>query len=213
MTRWLQVHEAAAPAAGERPAYLLRREFELPAQPVRAVLRVSARGLYEGHVNGVRMSADVLTPGYTEYLHRVQVQTYDLAPLLQEGQNALAFLLADGWYRGKVGIGQLVDNYGDRVALHVDLRIECADGTLVEVGADDAWRAGPSHIVSADLFDGQIEDRRLLDRAPYDAGFDDSGWAAPEIVEGGPNLVDPVAPPVRRIEEIVPVSEIGRAHV
>ena len=124
MTRWLQVHEDSTPAPGERGAYLLRRDLELPADPVRAVLRVSARGLYEGHVNGVRMSDDVLTPGYTEYLHRVQVQTYDLAPLLRKGANAIAFLLADGWYRGKVGIGQLVDNYGDRVALFVDLRIE-----------------------------------------------------------------------------------------
>ena len=206
MTRWLQVHEEATPPAGQRPAYLLRHEIVLPAEPVTALLRVSARGLYEGHVNGMRVSQDVLTPGYTEYQHRIQVQAYDIAPLLRAGGNALAFLLADGWWRGKVGIGQLVDNYGDRVALHVDLHVECADGSSIHVGADGHWRVARSHILSADLFDGQVEDRRLLDKAAYLPGFDDSAWAPLEIVDGGPELVEPIAPLVRRVEELTPVS-------
>jgi alpha-L-rhamnosidase len=205
MTVWLQVPEGAVPPPGERPAHLLRREFDLPAAPESAVLQVSALGIYEGHANGVRISDDVLTPGYTEYGQRVQVQEYSVTGLLREGPNALAFLVADGWYRGKVGIGQLVDNYGDHVALHVDLRISCADGSEVIIGTD-GWKAGRSHIVAADLFDGQVEDRRLLDRAAYLPGFDDSGWATPDVVADGPALVRPVAPPVRRVEELVPVS-------
>lgn len=211
MTLWLQVREESTPPAGQRPAYLVRREFTLASKPVSAVLRVSARGLYAGHANGIAITDDVLTPGYTEYHQRIQVQSYDVTDLVHEGANALAFLLADGWFRGKVGIGQLVDNYGDRVALYVDLVVALGDGSTVAITADEAWRAGPSHIRSADLFDGQVEDRRQFDRSAYLPGFDDTAWAALDVIEYPTTLVDPLAPPVRRVEELIPVSvrELG----
>ncbi len=211
MTAWIEVSEDVTPPAGQRPAYLLRREISLPSAPLRATLRASALGLYSGYVNGERITEDVLTPGYTEYLQRVQVQEYDVTSLLREGANALAFLLADGWYRGKVGIGQLVDNYGDRVALMVDLRISLADGSDVGVTGADGWRVGTSHILSADLFDGQVEDRRLLDRAAYRPGFDDSAWPVAVARNGGPVLAESIAPPVRRIQEIEPASVVELA--
>ena len=211
---WIQVAEAQTPPRGERPAYLLRREFHLPAEPIAATLRASALGLYVGFANGLRIGDAVLTPGYTEYRVRVQVQEFDITNLLRGGANALAFLLADGWYRGKVGIGQLVDNYGDRVALHCELSITCADGANVVVDGVDGWRVAASHILSADLFDGQVEDRRLLDRQAYLADFDDSGWTAAECCCDGPELVPSIAPPVRRIEEVLPVSvtELAPGH-
>lgn len=212
--RWLEVQEDDTPPAGQRPAYLLRRSFELDQAPTRAILRASALGLYEGHANGSRIGDAVLTPGYTEYATRVQWQEFDITDLLHAGANALAFLLADGWYRGKVGIGQLVDNYGDRVALHVDLQMTFPDGSQASVGVDDAWRVGSSHVLAADLFDGQIEDRRLLDRTAYLADFDDSGWAVPRLRTDGPTLVPSIAPPVRRLDEITPVSvtELAPGH-
>lgn len=211
---WIEVEEAQTPAAGERPAYLLRRVVTLPAAPVAARLQASALGIYEGYANGVRIGDDALAPGYTEYRHRVQVQEHDVTDLLHEGENVLAFLLADGWWRGKVGIGQLVDNYGDRVALHCALTVTCADGSVVMVEGADGWRVGLSHILSADLFDGQVEDRRRYDRSTYLPGFDDSAWAAPRAKVDGPVLVPSIAPPVRRIEELTPVAvtELAPGH-
>lgn len=211
---WLQVDEDVTPPAGERPVYLLRREFTLPAKLASATLRASALGIYTAYANGIRIGGEVLTPGYTQYSERVQAQEYDITDLLDEGPNALAFLLADGWYRGKVGIGQLLDNYGDRVAVHVDLRMTLADGTEVVMGNDEHWRVGPSHIITADLFDGQFEDRRLLDTTAYLPGFDDAAWRAPSLRADGPMLVASIAPPVRAVEEITPVSvtELAPGH-
>jgi len=206
MTAWLEVVEKVTPPPGERPAYLLRREFSLPSEPQSAALRVSALGLYDGYLNGTAITDSVLTPGYTEYLTRVQVQEYDVTDLLVPGPNALSFLLSDGWWRGKVGIGQLVDNYGDRVALHCELEVSCTDGSTTTVAGPDGWRVGPSHILTADMFDGQVEDRRRFDEAPYLPGFDDTAWASPALRESGPALVESIAPPVRRVEERVPVS-------
>jgi len=204
-TSWLQVVEDSTPAAGERPVYLLRREFSLESAPARATLRASAMGIYEGYLNGVRIGDQMLTPGYTEYGTRIQVQEYDVTSMLVVGDNAVVCLLADGWFRGKVGIGQLVDNYGDHVALHAELTITDADGCMV-IGHDGDWRVGPSHVLAADLFDGQIEDRRLFDCAAYLPDFDDSAWRSPLVVETSTELVESIAPPVRRVQEIEPVS-------
>ena len=211
---WLQVVEDTTPPVGERPVYLVRREFTLPSAPVSATLRASAMGIYEGFINGARVGDQVLAPGYTEYGTRIQAQEYDVTGLLREGDNVLAFLLGDGWFRGKVGIGQLVDNYGDRVALHVDLSIACADGSQVTIGHDGGWKSAPSHIRAADLFDGQIEDRRLFDCSAYLPGFDDSAWIELLPIESGTSLVESISPPVRRVQELVPASvrELAPGH-
>lgn len=44
------------------------------------------------------MDGFVLAPGVTDYRKRVQYQTYDVTALLLQGDNTLAFQLADGWY-------------------------------------------------------------------------------------------------------------------
>lgn len=211
---WLQVPEAATPEPGTRGAYLLRTEFELPAAPLQATIRISALGLYEAYLNGAPITADVLTPGYTQYAERVQFQEYEVSALLVQGANAIAVLLADGWYRGKVSVAQISDVYGDRVALFAELIVRCSDGTEVVVDADATWHVGPSHIVTADLFDGQFEDRRLRDESAYHPGFADVSWDLPIRMESGPRLVEAIAPPVRRVEELVPVSvtELSPGH-
>ncbi|MFM1917853.1 MAG: hypothetical protein RJB01_1368 [Actinomycetota bacterium] len=203
---WLQVAEEQTPPPGTRGAYLLRTEFNVPSAVAGATLSISALGLYDSYLNGIRVTDDVLTPGYTQYEQRVQVQTYDVAHLLSTGPNALAVLLADGWYRGKVSVAQVSDVYGDRVALFVHLRIGFADGTELVVDDEANWRVGPSHIITADLFDGQVEDRRAYNPAAYRSGFDDSEWSRPHRVPVGPRMVEPIAPPVRRVTELVPVS-------
>ena len=38
------------------------------------------------------------------YNHRLRYQTFDVTPLLHEGQNAIGAILGDGWYRGQAGL-------------------------------------------------------------------------------------------------------------
>ena len=90
-------------ANGLAPSPYLRKEFLLDRPVRRARLYATARGVYELYINGTRVGDDVLAPGWTDYDRRVQYQTYDVTPLLAEGQNALGALLGDGWYAGFVG--------------------------------------------------------------------------------------------------------------
>ena len=83
----------------------LRKSFELKSPVRRAVLYVSALGLYEVHINGQRVGDHVLAPDWTDYRKRVRYQTYDVTALLKAGSNAVAALLADGWFSGHIGNG------------------------------------------------------------------------------------------------------------
>ncbi len=47
--------------------------------------------------------ADVLTPGWTSYRHRLRYLTYDVTDLLVPGPNAIGVTVADGWFRGHIG--------------------------------------------------------------------------------------------------------------
>lgn len=87
---------------GLAPCPLLRRSFTAPAG-ARGRVHVSARGLYELRLNGERVGDAELAPGWTDYRHRVQYQTYDVTALLREGENVLAATVADGWWSGFVG--------------------------------------------------------------------------------------------------------------
>jgi alpha-L-rhamnosidase len=202
---WIGPDEASAPRPGQRPAYWLRREFDLPAPSgaaPRAVLRFGARGLVEIFVNGVRVG-DELLPGYMQYDRRLPRRTIDVTDHLRAGANAVTFVLADGWFRGQTGATRAADQWGTATSIWAELTV--ATSTVLVTDAD--WRSAPSHILQADLIVGQTEDRRRFDSAVYLAGFDDSSWD-PVVVADDPATAfaeyDP--PPVRRVEELTPVG-------
>ena len=163
---WIGPPEPAVAPPGERPAYWLRQEFDV-AEPGQATLRFSARGLVEIFLNGSRVG-DELLPGYVQYDHRLPVRSYDVTDDVRRGRNAIAVVLADGWFRGQTGAVRAADQWGTSTSVWAELVI---DGRTV-VTTDPAWRSAPSHIVRADLIAGQAEDRRRFDPAVLDPGFD-----------------------------------------
>src|SRR5487761_136236 len=96
------------------PPGQFRREFELASPPVRARAYVTARGLYQLRVNGERIGRDELTPGWTDYHHRLQYQVYDITGQLGTGPDAVGAIVADGWWCGYVGFSpqQAAFHYG-----------------------------------------------------------------------------------------------------
>jgi alpha-L-rhamnosidase len=196
-------------APGDRPAHLLRRRIHIGQPVVRARLYATAHGLYEAFLNGVRVGSAELTPGYTQYRTRLQVQTYDVTDLLRPGDNVFAAVLADGWFRGQTGLLRSADQWGERVALLAQLHVLHADGTVEIHGTGLGWRCAPGHILGADLIAGERVDLRALPAGWQEPGFDDAGWAeAVPAALGYGTLVDSPAPPVRRVEEIVPVAVV-----
>ena len=111
---------------------------------------MTALGVYEAQLNGTTVSDHVLDPGWTSYNDRVQYQTFDVTGLLHEGRNAIGAMLADGWYRGRLGFnGGCRNIYGDRLALLAQLEIDYADGTTERIVTDETWRAARGPILAS----------------------------------------------------------------
>ncbi|MFF5343931.1 alpha-L-rhamnosidase [Streptomyces althioticus] len=186
----------------------LRREFSLRRARVRrARLYVTALGLYEAHLNGVRVGRDRLAPGWTDYRTRVQYQTYDVTELVRSGGNALGVYLAPGWYAGNVGMFG-PHQYGRRPALLAQLEVGYADGTVQRVVSDTDWSASSGPVVSADLLDGETYDARRETPGWASPGFDDAGWLRAGEADGvvPERVVAQADAPVRVTEELTPVG-------
>jgi alpha-L-rhamnosidase len=192
------------------PAPYLRREFELRAGIKSARLYVSALGLYEAELNGQVIGDHVFSPGWTAYDERLRYQTFDVTSMLKEGKNAIGAILGDGWFRGRIGFGGGQRNmYGEHLALLAQLEVQYADGSSERIVTDDAqaWRASTGPILLSGIYDGETYDTRLEHSGWTLPGFDDSGWSGVRIVEWNMHALEaPLGPPVRRIEEVAPVS-------
>src|SRR5262245_58450299 len=121
-----------APLAGgphtTSPAPFARTHFTLDQPVARARLYITALGLYKAHLNGQVVGEDVLMPGWTDFARRVRYQVYDVADMLQPGENVLGAILGDGWYCGHVA-WRGRQFYGDRPKLLAQLEIAFADGS------------------------------------------------------------------------------------
>lgn len=203
---WIEPVEAPGAPAVQRPAYYLVGELALPGRPDAAVLYATAHGLYEVFINGCRVGDAELTPGFTAYRRRLQVQTFDVRDLLVPGRNALGALLSDGWWRGQNGVARRVDDYGATTAFLAQL-VVTVRGAQLQMGTDAGWRSHPSHILGADLIAGEIHDLRRRVAGWSLPGTDRASWSAVRVVDHGTReLCAPAAPPVRRIEALPPCA-------
>lgn len=201
----------SADAPTEGPSPYLRREIVLRDAPASARLRISSFGLHAARINGMPVGDEHLAPGWTAYQERVLVATHDVTEHLRPGANALGAVLADGWYRGRLGWKGQRDHYGSRLGLIAQLDVTYADGTRERFATDDAWRASTGSLLMSSIYDGTDLD---LGREPHgwDApGFDDSGWTPVTVLDVDHGLFEPrVAPPVRTVAEF-PGTLVARA--
>jgi alpha-L-rhamnosidase len=193
-----------------QPAPFLRHEFELRTAVRSARLYITALGVYEAQLNGMIIGDHVLAPGWTAYDQRLRYQTFDVNEMLHVGRNAIGAILADGWYRGRLGWGKGWRNiWGDRLALLAQLEIDYVDGSTERIVTDENWHAAAGPILLSGIYEGETYDARLEHTGWSLPGFDDRRWAAVRVLERNfNNLIAPVGPPVRRHELIAPQSII-----
>ena len=143
-----------------------------------ATLRITALGVYEALINGKRIGEFFMAPGWTAYQKRLQVQTYDITPLLTAGENTLFVTVGKGWYSSPMP--GWTGNDPDKIArnnrdtgLIAELVIEFADGTVKKIATDESWQWKESRVRFSELYDGEIYDASFVAGEKYDvACFD-----------------------------------------
>jgi len=196
---------AAKPNDEGTPAVYFRKSFVVEPGLRRAVLEITGLGIVEPYVNGGRVGDDVLSPGWTSYRHRLDVASYDVTELLNPGENAVGAIVGEGWASGRIGYEGKRHHYTDRAALYAQLTLEYFDGRTI-VTTDTDFRVGTGAVRANSIYDGETYNAAREVRGWSEAGFDDSGWTTASVFEWSLDALQrPVAPPIRRVEELAPV--------
>ena len=165
------------------------RRFSLQGPVRRAQLSLTAMGVYEAYLNGVRVGNDILAPGWTSYQTRLQYQEYDVASLLA-AENCLEITVGKGWYRGEI------PDWSEQVTackrqipagLLACLEWEGEDGQtrVIKTGTD--WHVRPSSIRYSEIYHGETYDATFVPSGEEEVReFDGTGAAALIPQEGEP---------------------------
>lgn len=133
------------------------KNFRCAAKAEKAILKITALGVYEAKLNGERVGDFILAPGWTSYLNRLQVQSYDVTNLLKT-ENSLEVTVGQGW-RAIANKRDGSDFLGYRdTALIAELTIVYADGTAESIVTDSSWTARESKLRYTNIYDGDIYD-------------------------------------------------------
>jgi len=131
------------------------RRFSLDKTVKRATLRATALGIFDVHINGVRIGTEELKPGWTDYRVRVFEFEYDVTEHMRT-ENVLTATVANGWWCGRISGGF----YKCKTpAFCCEIEIEYADGTCLMIASDESFLScvqGP--VMYADIWDGEYYD-------------------------------------------------------
>ncbi|PLW76896.1 alpha-L-rhamnosidase [Cohaesibacter celericrescens] len=194
-----------------RPADYLRKEHALVAKPIRATAYVSALGLYELYINGMRIGENVMAPGWTDYHQRAEYHALDVTEAFFEGDNCIGAIIGEGWYSGRIGHNQrrAGNHYGGRPALLCQVHIEFADGRVECIVSDETWSTRQGPICYSDFLAGEMFDARLELEGWCAPDCDLSHWQPVEQIDPEPRLPQLDAArcePTREVARLAPCS-------
>lgn len=133
------------------------KNFRCAAKAEKAILEITALGVYEVKLNGERVGDFILAPGWTSYSNRLQVQSYDVTNLLKT-ENSLEVTVGQGW-RAIANKRDGSDFLGYRdTALIAELTLVYADGRTESIVTDSSWTARESKLRYTNIYDGDIYD-------------------------------------------------------
>lgn len=198
---WIRPEEHIS---GWAPYLRTKFETEKGKEIVRARLYGCGLGCGEFYINSKRTDDYYIDPPATNYEKTVLYRGTDVTGLVQEGGNALAVWLGEGFYSQSRVWGSHGFVYGKECAIAL-LRIEYADGTVQNVvtAGDGSWKYKYSPISVNNVYGGETYDCRLETPDFAEYGSDDAGWKA-AVSDDTPKgvLTGCLMPPVRIIREI-----------
>ncbi len=188
------------------PVYL-RKEFDASKKVSKARLYATAKGVYEIHLNGKKVTDFYFAPGFTDYNKRFLYQAYDVTAHIQNGKNTIGAILGDGWYTGSIGWGDMRNHYGDYpLMLLAELHIEYTDGSREVIPTSESWSAAHGPIVLSDMLDGETHDARIDNEGWNRNGFEARQWVDVVAQKVTENVTADPGVPVQVMEVLSPVS-------
>lgn len=181
-------------------APIFSKKIILSGKVAKAILSITALGVYEAVINDKRVGDFVMAPGWTVYRERLQYQTYDVTELLEE-ENLIQVIVGKGWYRSPMPTAALIPpgKYDGMFAgLFAQLDITYLDGTTEQIITDEKWQVAESNVRFSEIYDGET----------YDASFQSEVCTCAEVFEGPTHTLIPQEGEIVKEQERFAVARI-----
>jgi len=185
---------------------LLRKEFTLHKPVTKATVFICGLGQFDLHLNGKKVGAHFLDPGWTKYDEHALYVTFDVTKALQSGSNALGVMLGNGFfYVPGERYRKLTGAYG-YPQLICRLYLQYGDGTVENIVSDTTWKAAPGPVTFSSIYGGEDYNATLAQDGWDAAGFPDQQWRQAVVVDGPCRLDAQSADPLLTWDHFVPVK-------
>ena len=157
------------------------KEIELGAFDS-ASIDICGLGYYELYVNGKKVSADLLTPAWTDYFerdfssllypsndrtgHRILFNRYDLKEYFREGKNLVCVAVGNGFLRQQVRYAEGDNCYSEKLLLSFDITVSVGDKTE-HVYSDSSCVYSDSFIKFNNVYFGERHDYEEYDECIF----------------------------------------------
>ncbi len=190
---------------------MFRKDFEVEKKIEKATINISGIGHYELSINGNRIGDRFLAPGWTLYQKRSLYNTFDITDQLKKGENAIGVMVGNGFYNiNRERYRKLVVAYGyPKLIFNITLHFK--DGSVNNIVSDETCKVSPSPITFSSIYGGEDYDA-TLEQSDWDkAGFDDSTWQNPVILNDSREQLSPETDHPLKVMEIFNVQEVMKS--
>ena len=205
--RWINAGlTMGSPSDEVLPAPYLRKTFDCAQKPEKASVFLCGLGWHELYINNQKADDRVLAPAVSQFDKHVGFIEYDVTNLLQQGKNAVAVLLGNGWYNCQTHEVWSFDKapWRDYPKLLCDIVV---DGQTV-AWSNASWKVHASPITFDALRNGQYYDARLETADFASPELDDSEWTAAGLaVPPGGRVIRETAQPCKVMHTYPAVSK------
>lgn len=191
---------------------LLRKDFAVEKNLLRAVMHVCGLGHYELTLNGRKVGDQLLAPGWSDYRKTVLYDSYDVTAMVSEGKNAIGLFLSNGMYNIQADSVRYVKflNSNGPLKAKAQLQLEYSDGSVKQVVTDASWQVSPGPVTYMNEFGGEDYDARLYPSNWDVAGFrPDKRWSKALILPTTAAVMkglSSAASPIKVIETLKPIK-------
>ena len=213
--KWIGVHGYRT----QNPCPMFRSQvFVLSNLVANATVYVSAKGVYELWINGLRVGPNILAPEWTDYNRRIQYQTFDVTTNLISGtstsSNVIGAFVGEGWCFGPT---DYENYYGPKKPQFLlMLTITNSDLSVSRICTDSDWICSTNGLIrNADLFNGEKHD---ANQEGFDANWTTASYTPQSFTAVvtnymvyPSNLFAQPNDPIRVIECIRPVGKWNTA--
>ena len=144
---------------GETPRVYFR-DLNIIYPLKRAVLHVTAGGIYNVYVGKDKAGDVVFTPGWTVYDKHHMYQSYDITELVAES-DFLYISVGSGWYAGRIKKRLPQKQFPCNFGIIAQIDLEFAGGLKQTIVTDESWTCGTGNILESDIYDGEVYDATI----------------------------------------------------